>query len=278
MKIWRFAILLAVVSLIVGPAVWADVEEEETVERTATLGSGGRVVVETTNGSIKVESWSGSEVQVTARKKARADDSSRARELLSEIEIHVEERGGEVRIEADMPSSGMGSGWFRDESATVSFQIKMPADAELEARSRNGSIEAREIGGRTRLRTSNGSIKAFGVDGALQVESSNGSIKAYDVNGPVNASTNNGRITAEVTTDDLPEGFRMKTTSGAIELELDAGVAASISARTRNGSVSTDFPGGTQDRRRKTLELDLNGGGPRVEIESTNGSIRVREH
>lgn len=275
MKIWRLVALLAAVSLTAGPAAWADVKEEETVERTAALGAGGRVTVETRNGSIEVESWSGTEVQVTARKKARADDTSRALELLDEIEIRVEERGGEVRIGVEMPT--MRSGWLRDESASVSFRIKIPDDAELEARSQNGSIEAREIGGSSRLRTSNGSIKAHGVGGALDVESSNGSIRAYDVHGPVNASTKNGSITAEVTTDDLPEGFRLETTNGSVDLELDAGVAASISARTRNGRVSTDFEGGSQDRRRKTLDVDLNGGGPRIELESTNGSIRVRE-
>ena len=278
MKFLRSATLLAAVLLIAPPAVWADVEEKETVERSVDLGSGGRVEVETRNGSIRVESWSGTEVQVTARKKVRAGDSARAAELLAEIEIIVEESGGTVRIEADTPSSGLRSGWSRNESVSVSFEIKVPDDAEVKARSNNGSIEVRDLGARAWLRTNNGSIKARGVGGALEANSNNGSIKAYDIRGPVDAETNNGSIVAEITSSDLADGVRMSTTNGSVELRLEAGVAASITARTRNGSVSSDFPGGTQDRHKRTLELDLNGGGPRVELESTNGSIRVREH
>ncbi len=265
--------LLILALLIVTPA-WADVTEEETIERTVGLAAGGEVVVEATNGSIYVETGSGDEVQVVARKKARADSAAEARELLAEIEVTIEERGSSVRIAAEIPRS---SGWFGGDSATVSFEITMPADAELDASSKNGSIEVRDLGARARLETQNGSITAKGVGGPLEAESNNGSIKAYDVKGAVQAETTNGSIKAEIDGTDLGEDMRIKTTNGSIELRLDAGVAASIDARTKNGSVSSDFEGGVQDRRKRTLDLDLNGGGPRVELESSNGSIRVRE-
>ncbi len=265
--------LLAIVLLTVTPAAWADVKEEETIERTVSLAAGGEVEVEATNGSIHVETWDGDEVRVVARKKVRADNAAEARELLAQVEVKIEERGGSVRIEADIPRSS----WFGGDSATVSFEITMPKDAELDASSQNGSIEVRELGARARLETQNGSITAKGVGGPLQAESSNGSIKAYDVKGAIQAETTNGSIKAEIDGTDLGDDMRLKTTNGSIELRLDAGVAATIAARTKNGSVSSDFAGGVQDRRKRTLDLDLNGGGPRVELESSNGSIRVRE-
>ncbi len=264
---------LLILALLIATPAWADVTEEETIERTVGLAAGGEVVVEATNGSIYVETGSGDEVQVVARKKARADSASEARELLAEIEVNIEERGDSVRISADIPSSS----WRGGDSATVSFEITMPADAELDASSKNGSIEVRDLGARARLATQNGSITAKGVGGPLEAESNNGSIKAYDVKGAVQAETTNGSIKAEIDGTDLGEDMRIKTTNGSIELRLDAGVAASIDARTKNGSVSSDFEGGIQDRRKRTLDLDLNGGGPRVELESSNGSIRVRE-
>ncbi len=264
--------LLAVVLLIATPA-WADVREEETVERTVDLASGGEVVVEATNGSIEVETWDSGQVRVVARKKARASSVAEARELLDQVEVIIEESGGSVRISAETPRSG----WFGGDSAHVSFQITMPADAELDASSQNGSIEVRDLGARARLETQNGSITARGVGGPLEAESNNGSIKAFDVRGAVQAETTNGSIKAEIDATDLGDDMRIKTTNGSIELRLDAGVAASIYARTKNGSVSSDFDGGVMDRRRRTLDLDLNGGGPRVELESSNGSIRVRK-
>ena len=180
-----------------------------------------------------------------------------------------------MRISADTPRTG--GGWFGGGSVSVSFRIMLPRDAELEASSQNGSLEVRELGARARLETQNGSITAKGVGGSLEAESSNGSIKAYDVQGPVRADTTNGSIKAEIIGTDIEDGVRLKTTNGSIELRIDDDVSASIDASTRNGSVSSDFEGGIQDRRKKTLDLDLNGGGPRVELKSSNGSIRVRE-
>ena len=267
-----FPILLAA-ALAAAPTALADFTEEEVFETTATLDSGGRVEIEAKNGSIRVETGAGSEVRVTARKKARADSAARARELLQETEVRVDERGGTVKIDAEVPRSG----WMSDESVTVSYELVIPADAELEAKTANGSIEAREIGGRAWLTTNNGSIKARGVGGPLEAESNNGSIHARDVRGSVRAETNNGSIEAEIISPGLDDGVRLKTNNGSVELTLSAGVAASIDARTRNGKVTSDFPGGTQDERKRTLKLELAGGGPRVELESTNGSIRLRE-
>ncbi len=274
MKIWRFSSLLAIVLLTVTPAAWGDVTEEEIVERTAALAAGGEVVVEATNGSIHVETWGSDEVRVVARKKARADDVAEARELLARVEVTVEERGGKVMIAAEMPTN---TSWFGGDSATVSFEITMPAGAQLDASSKNGSIEVRDLGARARLETQNGSITARGVGGPLEADSNNGSIKAFEVQGAIQAETTNGSIKAEIAGTELDDDVRLATTNGSVELRIDAGVAASITARTHNGSVSSDFPGGVQDRRKRTLDLDLNGGGPRIELKSSNGSIRVRE-
>ncbi len=273
MNIWRFTSLLAIVLLTATPTVRADVREEETIERTAALAAGGEVVVEATNGSIKVDTWDSSEVRVVARKKAQADDEAQARELLAEIEVQVEERGDSVRIAAEIPRTG----WFEGNSATVSFEITIPAAARLDASSKNGSIEVRDLGARARLETQNGSITAKSVGGLLEADSNNGSIKAYEIQGAIRAETTNGSIKAELTGSQLDDDVRLSTTNGSVELRIDGGVAASITARTHNGSVTSDFPGGVQDRRKRTLDLELNGGGPRIELKSSNGSIRVRE-
>lgn len=271
------AVIFLATTLSIAPLAWADVTEEETVEQSADLAAGGVVEVDTHNGSIRVETWDRSEVRVVAKKKARADSASEARELLSETEIRVDSGSGKVKIEADTPRTR--SGWFGDSgSVSVSFQLTIPNDAELIANSHNGGIEVRDIGGEARVETHNGSIKIDGVDGPLEANSNNGTINARNIKGAVRAETTNGSIKAEITTDTLDDDVVMSTTNGSVELRLEPGVSASVYARTRNGSVSSDFAGGSQDRRKRTLDQDINGGGPRIEIESTNGSIRIREN
>ena len=198
--------------------------------------------------------------------------------MLDETVIRVEGGSGKVDIEAETPQSS--SGWFggNSGSVSVSFQVTIPTDAQLVANSHNGGIEVNDVGGEAQVETHNGSIKIDGVAGSLEANSNNGTIQARNIQGAVRAETTNGSIKAEITTADLDEDVVMSTTNGSVELRLEPGVAASVYARTRNGSVSSDFDGGIQDRRKRTLDLDINGGGPRIELESTNGSIRVREN
>ncbi len=259
--------------LLLPGSVSADVTKEDTFERTVDLAMTGEVEIETTNGSIEVNTWDRAEVQVVARKKARANSASRAESMLKDIEIHVRELGGKVHIEAELPRSG----WFDDSSTSVAFKITIPADAELDAKSQNGAIEVSDLGGSAKLDTQNGAISVRGVHGALKVNSSNGAISARDIHGAIQAETTNGRINADIATANLAEDVSLKTSNGSVELRVDAGIAASVYARTNNGSVSTDFEGGIMGERRRTLEIDLNGGGPRVELRSSNGSIRLRE-
>ncbi|MEM7352716.1 MAG: DUF4097 family beta strand repeat-containing protein [Acidobacteriota bacterium] len=276
MTIWRSSCLILLALLLVAPDAWADRTEEETYEETVDLGAGGTVEVDTTNGSIRVETWDRDQVQVVARKKARARSASEAQEMLDAIEIKIRESGGTVRIEADLPRSR--SGWFGGgTSANVAFELTIPADAELHASSNNGAIDVRDLGAPARLETQNGSIEADGVNGELEAFSNNGRIEADDVRGSVQAETTNGAIKVDISADALNQDVDLRTSNGSVELRLASSVAASIYARTRNGSVSSDFPGGVQDERRRSLELELNGGGPQIELKSTNGSIRVRE-
>ncbi len=269
----RLFVSVGAAFLLLSSSASADVTKEDTFEKTVDLAMTGAVEVETTNGSIEVKTWNQPSVQVVAYKKARANNSSQAERLLEEIEIRVQELGGKVRIESELPRSG----WFDDSSTSVAFEITIPADAELDARSQNGAIEVRDLGGPAKLDTQNGAISARGVQGALEMHSSNGAINARDVHGAIQAETTNGRINADIASTSLAEDVSLKTSNGSVELRIDPGVAASVYARTRNGSVSSDFKGGTMDSRRRTLELDLNGGGPRIELKSSNGSIRLRE-
>ena len=72
-------------------------------------------------------------------------------------------------------------------------------------------------------------------------------------------------------------GVKLSSTNGGIDLRLPSDSKATISARITNGGVSTNGlqmdPGGQSSRRR--LDGRLNGGGAPVDIEGTNGGIRI---
>jgi DUF4097 and DUF4098 domain-containing protein YvlB len=71
-------------------------------------------------------------------------------------------------------------------------------------------------------------------------------------------------------------GIRAETVNGVIELTLPASANADVQATCVNGRVSVEglkIDGPESTRRR--VEGRLNGGGPKVVLETTNGRIQL---
>ncbi len=93
-----------------------------------------------------------------------------------------------------------------------------------------------------------------------------GTIDAAGVNASVSAKM------AEVTGP-----LRLESTNGRIVLELLKTAKATLNARSVNGNITVaglNIEEGT-GRRIRTLESQLNGGGPEIDLRVTNGRITI---
>jgi DUF4097 and DUF4098 domain-containing protein YvlB len=73
------------------------------------------------------------------------------------------------------------------------------------------------------------------------------------------------------------DGIRLQTTNGGVSLTLPSTAKADIEAQVTNGGIDTgslNIERVGESTRRK-LEGRLNGGGPRVRLETTNGGVHV---
>ena len=72
-------------------------------------------------------------------------------------------------------------------------------------------------------------------------------------------------------------GVKLGCTNGGIELRLPASSKATISARITNGGIDTSGLEleTTGEKSRRRLDGRLNGGGARIDLEGTNGGIRI---
>lgn len=256
-RIAASACALLAVALVAAP-VAADTAQER-FEQTYAFSAGQRLSLENTNGDVWVETWDRDEVLVQATKRVKTRGGASADEVLADVRIEVEVDARGIEIETEYPRRGLGFFGWNDASISVEYDIKVPRRANLE------------------LQTVNGEIEVAGVAGDLQLSSTNGGISVVDSAGRVDASTTNGGIRVEL--DEVADArMEFRTTNGGIRLDLPSSIRASVSARTTNGSIETDFPvtvAGTVKRTR--LEGDINGGGPLIEMRTTNGSIRIRE-
>jgi hypothetical protein len=256
----RLATLAILPTLLAGAAgcdvITADLKHSETAEwrKTYELAPGGQVEVSNVNGKITVEPSSGNAVEVVAQKVARAATPAAAKEALDKIEIQEETSPSSIKIATRLPRR---SGWLEMGGTQVKYTVRVPAAAQV------------------RFTTVNGGVEVNGLTGRIGAETTNGGVVARNVSGTIEASTTNGGVDVELTRVG-DGGAKLECTNGGIRLRLPSDAKASISASITNGGIDTSGLSieKTESTRRR-LEGRLNGGGPAIRLEGTNGGISI---
>jgi DUF4097 and DUF4098 domain-containing protein YvlB len=236
----------------------ADLRQKETAEwrKTYDLKPDGRLEISNINGKIDVEPAAGSSVEVVAQKSVRAASVEAAKDALSRIEIEESVTPDNVRIETKLQRRA--GGFFGGMNQEVHYLVKVPAGLEI------------------RVTTVNGGIELTGLKGRVTAEATNGGVKAHDVSGAIDASTTNGGVEVELA-HVAESGAKLGCTNGGIVLRLPPDAKATISARITNGGISTSGVNieATGESSRRRLDGRMNGGGPKIDLEGTNGGIRI---
>ena len=258
----RLAPALAVALLALASAgcdiVTADLRSEESAiwQKSYPLDATGRLDIGNVNGKIRVEPSTGPTVDVTATKKARGATPEQAKAALERATIAESVSAGSVKLETRIArSTGI---VLNGGNLQVEYLVKVPAGAEV------------------RVTTVNGGIEVMGLKGRVFAETTNGGVEARGLTGQLEASTTNGGLDIDLAAV-ADGGVKLECTNGGITVRLPRDAKATISASVANGGIS---PGdlsldviGEHSRRR--LEGRLNGGGPRIQIEGTNGGITL---
>lgn len=138
---------------------------------------------------------------------------------------------------------------------TISYEVRVPRDTRVLARSDSGAITVdgvaapvvlrtqsaaillTRLGGSAAVTTGSGDVEADRIDGALSIETASSAITARDVRGGLHVRTNSGAVDAMLTG---PGDVDVRTSSSAITLH---GVSGSLATNTRSGRTKvTGFP------------------------------------
>ena len=267
--------------------------------------AGGRFSLDNFNGSVEITGWDQNTVDISGTKYAESQS------LLDSMHIEASSSGNEVRVKTtrqDPHHGNMGAkyvirvprqtaleniassnGSLRVDDidgnahlATSNGSIHLGRlNGNVEAHSSNGSIEVKDVKGDVNFTTSNGGVHAENVEGSFEAQTSNGGIRArlHDTPSghPIRLSTSNGDI--DLAVDSLHQNDVIATTSnGPITVRMPANAGASLHASTNsNGSVRSDFdvlihPGELSKHR---MEGTIGGGGPRIDLTTSNGNISL---
>jgi hypothetical protein len=233
----------------------------DTWSRTYKVADKGRFELINVNGRITAEPTDGAEVVVEGRRTAKANSDEAARDLLAKLEIREEVGESTVRVESRPPRL---SGFSGHE---IEWTIKVPKGVILDVRTTNGGVRLNDLTNDIHAKTTNGGVKGSNiVPGVIEASAVNGGVE-FELASPLEAG----------------DSIDMETVNGGVELALPNESKANIEARCVNGGVHVDGvsinrpdDGNRNDfERRRRLTGDMNGGGARVRMSTTNGGVRL---
>lgn len=229
---------------------------------TGRMDAGASLEIKGLNGSIDAVAARGDEVVVTAEARARRSDPASVRiervehaDGITFCAVYPTPEGREPNTCAPGSAGRMNN---QRNDVQVDFRVAVPEGVTFVGRTVNGGVEA--VGLRS-------DVRAFTVNGDVEVSTT----------GFAEAETVNGSIEASMGSTELRDGVEFSTVNGSIVLDLPDGIDAELDASWLNGSFESDIPFLLQGSLSKRSARGVLGdGGPRLELETVNGSIRIR--
>lgn len=220
---------------------------KEDFHQNHAMGSGGKLSIENFNGSIQVTGWDQNTIDISGTKYGETE------ELKNSMKVEIQVSGGVARIKTIRPDSSRGN-------AGVKYIVKVPRRTELE-----------------NIQSSNGAITIEDTEGPARLITSNGAIRATKLKGLLTAATSNGAIHLEMT--ELPRNnVKASTSNGSITVKMPGHANAHLKATTSNAMVKSDFVlAGVHEPNPKKVDTMIGGGGPIIELTTSNGTIHIQK-
>lgn len=219
--------------------------------RTYTVAPTTKVTVDGgANGGAAFYGSDRRDVRIVAKVEASADDDATARDIARQVRILTD--GGQIRAEG--PSMRNHTSW------SVSYDVYLPSQTNLEAITENGGIAAEN------------------VRGEINFEATNGGIHVSDIAGNVHARTTNGGVVADLSgTTWQGQGLDLQTTNGGATVYVPRGYNAMLETGTTNGGMHVDFPITVRGSLSRHISTQLGSGGPLVRVVTTNGGVHIAQ-
>ncbi|MGH9944889.1 MAG: hypothetical protein ACRD9R_21275 [Pyrinomonadaceae bacterium] len=227
--------------------------EKDEVRQSFQLAPGALVKVSGINGSIDVETSSGSTAEVHVVR------SARTREDLNFRKVIIEQTAGGlvVRGESDRERSRDGE-YGRRSDVRQRVSLKIPRQVEFAASGINGRALVGEI---------DGSVKLSGINGRVEVGQALGYTEMSGINGSVLVTV--ARVGEQ--------GIRVSGVNGGVEMRFADEVNADLSVTGVNGSVNADLPNVTMVGRvsRSSFNAKIGSGGAPINVSGVNGRVQL---
>lgn len=192
--------------------------------------------------------------------------------------IGAREIAGDVRAETGGGKLKFSQvhGALKAETGGGSVEV-IGCDGAAEVETGGGDISLANGRGILRARTGGGAIAVRNFPGDTDVESGGGELILEEIGGRIMGETGAGSITVSVA-GNLANEINLESSGGSIDLTLPATSAVDIDAQTSSGRIKTNLPLETMRADEDHLRGKLNGGGKRVVLRTSAGSISIKSN
>ena len=242
--------------------------------------SGGSIDVGNVDGNLKVKTSGGSISlgQIDGESSIKTSGGS----------ITMKRGGKAVKAETSGSSIDIGPVGGRVDVRTAGGSIRIGvAGGDVAAKTSGGAIIIKGGKGSVNIVSSGGNLFVGSSGGPVKAKTSGGDIKILKARGFIEARTSGGNIAAEMIADDnnADTHVNLESSGGSLRLHIPRTLASSVSAtlkitRSARGGyrIHSDFPLTVKGEgsRKITAKGDLNQGGDKISLSTTNGDIDIK--
>jgi DUF4097 and DUF4098 domain-containing protein YvlB len=252
--------------------------------------AGGDVDAHTSGGSIKVNNVDGNLKVDTSGGSINLDKITGTSLIhTSGGSISLSQGGENVKANTSGGSINIGPTKGKVEVHTSGGNINIGmTDGDVDADTSGGSINVEGSRGEIIIHTSGGNLFVGSSEGPVKADTSGGNIKILQTRGAIDAETSGGSIEARMTETDNSKDTHVSlhSSGGEITVYLPGTIEATVTAKLkisrfadRDYQIYSDFPLKIkgEESNRINAEGDLNGGGDRIDLKTTNGDIYIKK-
>ncbi|HVD30380.1 MAG TPA: DUF4097 family beta strand repeat-containing protein [Methylomirabilota bacterium] len=271
-----------------------DESHDQTIEKTFTVDGMPRLRVQNVSGETAIRVGESGQVRVVARKRVKGGSADRAKRLLENVEVRIEQKGNDIFVEPHLYEQERS--WldlFRGKRFRVDFEITVPRETAVNAQTVSGDLDVNGTRGPARVESVSGDVNIQDVQGPMRIKSVSGDVQVTDYVGSLEGSSVSGdvdirgrvhacelhTVSGDISIDLEPEvggrETRLKTISGDVEVGLITSSCV-CEFHTASGDLDCEVPARVMREGRKDRTVVIGDGRSRLSVRTVSGDLSIR--
>src|SRR5438552_4252523 len=267
---------------------------DDTVEKVFTVDGMPRLRVRNVSGETAIRVGDVGQVRVLARKRVRGGSPDRAKRLLENVELRIEQRGNDIYVEPHLYEQERS--WldlFRGKRFRVDFEITVPRETAVNAQTVSGDLDLNGTRGPARVESVSGDVNIADVQGPMRLKSVSGDVQCTNYVGAIEGSSVSGdvdirgrvracelhTVSGDISVDLDPEAggreSRLKTISGDVEVGLLSS-SCYCDYHTASGDLECDEPARIIREGRKDRTIIIGDGRSHLSVKTVSGDLTIK--